>query len=384
MKNARMTICLMATILVMATGQGFGFTQYNDGGTHDIATTINDDIWVDFQTLGMNTTVNLLTGGSIGVFSSNMHNLNGYEDSIINISGGSVSQHLYAYDNSTVTINSGNMYDFIAYDTSHVTMNGGSTRTSVNAEDYGQLTINGGSINGYLTARDNSQIVINGGSISFHLEPHESSYVLITGGFIERDINLYNGTVEILGSDFAIDGVPFGYGELTSLSGGSYLDEPYQVLTGTLVNGDTINNAFYIGSNGRIILAPPQPDNFTLTMAVEPKDVGINTIVPIVGENVYAPNQPIDISANKYINCPDVYHFEHWVGDVGDTNSANTTVFMDSDKTVTAVFTAARVCGDECHDDNIFGDYNHDCIINIVDFAQFALNWMNCTKPECD
>lgn len=44
MRNARMIICLMATVLVMTTGQGFGWTQYKDGGTHNINSTINDDV----------------------------------------------------------------------------------------------------------------------------------------------------------------------------------------------------------------------------------------------------------------------------------------------------------------------------------------------------
>ena len=107
-----------------------------------------------------------------------------------------------------------------------------------------------------------------------------------------------------------------------------------------------------------------------------------NTLTPSVGE--YTVSGFVDISADKYINCPDVYLFDHWDGDVADPNSSNTTVFMDADKTITAVFTATRECGDECHPDDLFGDYNNDCIINITDFSQFALNWLVCTKPECD
>ena len=49
MKDSRMTIWVMVVVLVIAVGQGFGLTQYNDGGTHDISTTINDDVWVDWN-----------------------------------------------------------------------------------------------------------------------------------------------------------------------------------------------------------------------------------------------------------------------------------------------------------------------------------------------
>jgi len=41
--------------------------QYNDGGTYDIATTINDNVWVDWETPGMGTTVNVLAGGEIPI-----------------------------------------------------------------------------------------------------------------------------------------------------------------------------------------------------------------------------------------------------------------------------------------------------------------------------
>ena len=118
----------------------------------------------------------------------------------------------------------------------------------------------------------------------------------------------------------------------------------------------------------------------TLTMVIEPNDAGIDTVAPNSGSY----NSTVNLTATTFIDCPYVYKFNHWDGDVANVNAANTTVFMDSDKTVTAVFTATRECGDECHPNDLLGDFNHDCIIDIADFAEFALNWMVCTKPECD
>lgn len=122
---------------------------------------------------------------------------------------------------------------------------------------------------------------------------------------------------------------------------------------------------------------------YTLTMSVEPNNLGIDTVDPNVGQYIYY-SGIVNISAQPFIDCPDVYQFDYWVGDVNDVNNPNTTIFMDSDKTVTAFFIATRECGDECHPDDLFGDYNHDCIIDFNDFAWFANNWMVCTKPECD
>jgi probable HAF family extracellular repeat protein len=126
------------------------------------------------------------------------------------------------------------------------------------------------------------------------------------------------------------------------------------------------------------------PLQYTLTIKVEPNDIGINTTTPIPGDYLYYSNVPINIYADKYLFCPDVYQFYHWEGEVDNPNAANTTTYLATDKTITAIFTPRRECGDECHNNNVFGDYNHDCIIDIVDFSEFASNWLSCTKPACD
>ncbi len=83
-------------------------------------------------------------------------------------------------------------------------------------------------------------------------------------------------------------------------------------------------------------------------------------------------------------SCAAVYHFDHWEGDVIEPNSPLTTVIMDADKTVTAVFVAAEPrCGDECHP-ILEGDLNRDCYVNFADFVLYAAKWMACTHPDCD
>jgi hypothetical protein len=103
MKSKSLKICLVMAVLIVAAEQGFGLTQYNDGGTHNISSTINDDVWVDYQAPGMQTTFNLLGGGSI----SYPYQLRGYNGSKINISGGSVGYQLLANDSTQVTISGG-------------------------------------------------------------------------------------------------------------------------------------------------------------------------------------------------------------------------------------------------------------------------------------
>ncbi|MBA7632239.1 hypothetical protein ES703_39782 [subsurface metagenome] len=68
----------------------------------------------------------------------------------------------------------------------------------------------------------------------------------------------------IIGSDFAVDGQPFGYGELTSI--GYNGNEPNRRLTGVLASGDLLDNNFCIyGDNAKIVLTPiPAPAGMLL------------------------------------------------------------------------------------------------------------------------
>ena len=192
MKNARMTICLMAAVLFMSAGQGFGVIEYKDGGTYNINSTINDDVWLDYEAPGMQTKVNLFNGSVLS---------------------------FYAYDNS-------------------------------------QVTISGGCVQGRVQAYDNSQVTMSGGSVAWGLAATGgNSRVNWSGGIIAQDIQLeQNAILAIYGSNFAIDETPFGFGEITSILGGGFSDEAYRRITGTLAFGDIINNLFQIGNTAKIVL----------------------------------------------------------------------------------------------------------------------------------
>ena len=143
-----------------------------------------------------------------------------------------------------------------------------------------------------------------------------------------------------------------------------------------------------IDPNGHIqawmaVLEDPAP-SVTLTVRVEPNDLGIDTVTPSIGEHIYYKNWPVVVKANTFKNCPDVYRFSHWVGDVAEPNSATITLVMTEDKTVTAVYNVdQRRCGDECHP-ILQGDLNNDCYINFEDFAIYCELWLSCTHPDCD
>jgi hypothetical protein len=121
--------------------------------------------------------------------------------------------------------------------------------------------------------------------------------------------------------------------------------------------------------------------DFVLTMQTSPPE--ITSLIPYVGEHYYLSGAVVNISAQRFVNCPDVYVFDRWEGDVNDPNSTNTTVVMNADKTVTAVFDTTRQCGDECHP-YPSADLDKNCKVNFLDLGLFAAQWLECTDPTCE
>jgi hypothetical protein len=245
MENARTTIWVMVVVLSLASSPVLALIDLTGGATYDIDYEINDHIRVDYQdTSGMRTTVNLLNGGSIAF----PYSLFAHEDSRVNILGGSIGYYLEANDRSQVTVSGGSIAGYLeANDNSQVSFSGGSTGSNLVARDSSQVSFSGGSIGNSLLADDTSQINFFGGSVGDSL------------------IADFDGVLTIIGSDFAVDGVPFGYGELTSILGGIYHLEPSRHLTGTLASGGSIDNDFYIGNDAKIELIPvPAPGALVL------------------------------------------------------------------------------------------------------------------------
>jgi len=288
MKKRSMTIWMVVVITCLAGSQAIGVTQFRDGQTHNIDYR-TAEVWVDWQAPRKQTTLNLLDGGRI------FAELKGCEDSYLNILGGRINGTLYAWDrsrvtmsggsidyrirawnNSQVTISGGQLYylqaynstevnisgglirwRLRAYNSSQVSMSGGSIGGDLVADGSSQVTFSGGSINKQLYAYGTSQVSMSGGSIGWSLVAHYGSHVSFLGGSIGRELIAdQSGVLTIHGSEFAVGGVPFGYGELTSIFGSWYSNEPYRHLTGILASGDLIDNDFRIGHNAKIVLVP--------------------------------------------------------------------------------------------------------------------------------
>lgn len=199
MKSRRVRIFIIVIIaIVLCSGlpKLFGAIILSDGQTHNIDYDIGDSLWIDYEAPGVQTTVNMLDGSSIEYW------LEPYGDSRLNIIGSySGRLGLRAFDRSQVEISADWMGDYLqAWDDTRLNMFGGTLLNELVSDDLAILTIHG--------------------------------------------------------SNFAVDGQPIGYGELTSILGGYSYDDPVRHLSGTLANGEAIDNNFYIGNNASIILIP--------------------------------------------------------------------------------------------------------------------------------
>ena len=118
----------------------------------------------------------------------------------------------------------------------------------------------------------------------------------------------------------------------------------------------------------------------TLTM-LTPDPTGPQ-VTPAVGVYNPIPGSTVQISAeDPFADCPDVSSFDHWEGNPTEPNSAVTTVLMDGDKTVKAIYNLETpACGDLCYP-NPVGDVTDDCRVDLEDLTELAKNWLVDVGP---
>ena len=214
-------ILIILVILSVFTNLSYCDTYFDDGGTHTIFHNydLNVHIYDDF--LSNPTTVNLVSGGSVGAY------LHVYNNSQLNMYGGNVNQTLETHHNSYA-----NVY-------------GGQITHDLRASHSSQIHMTNGSVIGDLEAWNSSQVTMSGGSVE---------YTLYAGYWGDCQ-----SILTLLGENFAINGSAIGYGEYfaSDFSSGN--------ITGTLANGNLLDNAFEIhGSSSLVLQEIPEPSAILL------------------------------------------------------------------------------------------------------------------------
>lgn len=226
---------MILIVFLLNTTTATGTVYLNDGGTHNIDYRIYDTVWVDYEYPEAYTTVNILTKFPPDTF---------------------IQGELHAYGNSTINFIQGGLNTFLfARDNSLVNFSSGSIGRDLYAEDNSKVYVSGGAISYSLYAKGNSQVFISGGNIIRNLGVFGNTQVTWSGGRFGGDIIVgENGILKIDGSNFAVDGVPVGYGKCLFLSGR---------ITGILGSGETLDYDFSTSNTAEIYFIP-EPISFLL------------------------------------------------------------------------------------------------------------------------
>lgn len=203
------------------------YVDFSDGGIHEInsgnSTEQFETVRVDYGYPGVETTLNVVTGGKI------TEGLCVFENGRMNLFGGEIGYGLFVFNDSRAVVYGGTIGEYLcSFSNSWVTVLGGVVGGEVDAFDNSRIDISDGIFN-YVRSDGYGQLNISGGIFNNELKATQDSIMTIYG------------------TDFAVDGISVGYGPITTASG---------VLTGTLANGDLINSNFYIVENADIILIP--------------------------------------------------------------------------------------------------------------------------------
>jgi sulfatase modifying factor 1 len=248
-----------------------------------------------------------LSGGTVGSLVAG--------DSTVTMSGGSVEAGLDAVGSSIVTLSGGSVGHLEAKDSSTVTLSGGSVG-HLEAKDSSTVTLRGGEVGGYLIADDASSVVMSGGSV-IRLQASDTSSVILSGGSV-RDfvvaegssrVTMRGGSVQgvytffgdlladdssrftIIGTDFAVDGVPVAYGPISATEGR---------LTGTLASGEPLDNDFCRGCLGH---------------------TGLIQLAFIDWVEVGDPGNPADTAANCFADSCGSVSYEYYISTYEVTNA---------------------------------------------------------------
>ena len=288
----RKTILLVTIVAaVFSPLKIYATVVFNDGQCHDIDYAISDnvDIWGS-------TTVRLVKGGSIGPYRVHVYERGGMAISegtvkgyvgVLNygwvqMSGGVIERHLLGWGSSHVTVTGGLISSLgegglevsdqsqLFFYGGQVGDNSGPGADDIRVEDFAKAIISGGRTEG-LSLFDKADVSMVGGRVGVvwwdnNVMVFNEARLTIKGGRIINSIYLGNhptwkesAIVIVEGTDFKIDYKPADYGVYVNKNEhyqyGQYYTDYY--LTGTLSNGDKINNVFYLYDDSILVLVAP-------------------------------------------------------------------------------------------------------------------------------
>jgi hypothetical protein len=144
-------------------------------------------------------------------------------------------------------------------DTSRVDVRGGSA-TTIFALDSSRITLSDGSVERFATEGGATGLITGG--LMQHLSARDNSWIEFWGGGFASTANsdiiaAQDAQIDILGADFAVNGIPIGFGPIPANP------NPFGRLTGTLASGQPLDVLFQFehlyGNTSTINLVFQQP-----------------------------------------------------------------------------------------------------------------------------
>lgn len=251
-------ICIGFAVTISVS---MGTVYFNDGQYHCINYEIADVINIDYGLPTVATQVELVNGGSV-------EGVGACGDSSFTMSGGQVGWSITSAENSHVTVEGGYIVADLNVHSPYTFIKGGSFRSGVAMN--GCLYISGGLFRDHVEAYNTGRIIMTGGTITKILWVENNTYARVAGGTIQGDLwaghwfTNYGGFMQLEGHNFVVNGQPIAYGESVK----KYADTVIYYndtclsgrVTGTLSNGDLLDNVFYIWGPGDIqVIEEPAP-----------------------------------------------------------------------------------------------------------------------------
>jgi uncharacterized repeat protein (TIGR02543 family) len=126
-------------------------------------------------------------------------------------------------------------------------------------------------------------------------------------------------------------------GSIVSITATPGINTRFDGWTGKVADASSTSTTVTMDSDKVVTASFSDISEITHTLTLEVKGAG--SVTPSVGSHSYTEGTAINITAT-----PDTgYRFDGWTGEVGDASSASTMVTIDSDKTVVANFSKAKL-----------------------------------------
>ena len=208
-----------------------------------------------------------LSGGSIGLSYTSGSGLTAAYDSSFTMSGGILAS-LGARDNATIEVSGGTINGNLAVSGNAIAnISNVSVRYRLKVRENAKASLSSGTIGASILLSDDSFLSMSGGSATDKIHLSSNATMNLSGGSFGGIFQIFqNALVYLDGYDFEVNGQALSYGDRLSDFGvltehNVLYDYYYGTITGTLADGTSLNNDFWIHTSdvdatGDIIIVP--------------------------------------------------------------------------------------------------------------------------------